>query len=61
MQERATVEHKWIESQDPLWTHPPAFNPKDYQIPMEAGISREIIFRVWASETMALDGPWSSA
>ena len=33
---------------------PPAgLNPKDYRIPMETGVSRKIIFRVWASGTTA--------
>ena len=48
------VLRKWIESQDPFRLYPSAFNPKDYRIPMETGVSRKIIFRVWAGGTTAL-------
>ena len=54
MQKSASVLRKWIESQDPFRLYPSAFNPKDYRIPMETGVSRKIIFRVWASGTTAL-------
>ena len=55
MQKSASVLRKWIESQDPFRLYPSAFNPKDYRIPMETGVSRKIIFRVWASGTTALN------
>ena len=54
MQKSAIVLRKWIESQDPFRLYPSAFNPKDYRIPMETGVSRKIIFCVWASGTTAL-------
>ena len=44
MQKRASVLRKRIESQDPFRLYPSAFNPKDYRIPMETGVSRKIIF-----------------
>ena len=40
------VLRKWIESQDPFRLYPSAFNPKDYRIPMETGVSRKIILCV---------------
>ena len=46
MQKSACVLRKWIESQDPFRLYPADFNPKDYRIPMETGISRKIILRV---------------
>ena len=54
MQKSASVLRKWIESQDPFRLYPADFNPKDYRIPMETGVSRKIILRVWASGTTAL-------
>ena len=54
MQKRASVLRKWIESQHPFRLYPSAFNPKDYRIPTETGVSRKIILCVWASETTAL-------
>ena len=54
MQKSASVLRKWIESQDPFRLYPSAFNPKDYRIPMETGVSRKIILRVWAGGTTAL-------
>ena len=42
----ASVLRKWIESQGPFRLYPSAFNPKDYRIPMETGVSRKIILRV---------------
>ena len=53
-EKRASVLRKWIESQDPFRLYPSAFNPKDYRIPMETGVSRKIILCVWASGTTAL-------
>ena len=44
---------KWIESQDTFRLYPSAFNPKDYQIPMET-VYQVIILRVLASRTAAL-------
>ena len=41
----------------PFRLYPSAFNPKDYQIPMETGVSRKIILRVGASGTTALARP----
>ena len=46
MQKSASVLRKWIESEGPFRLYPSAFNPKDYRIPMETGVSRKIIFRV---------------
>ena len=46
MQKGASVLHKWIELQGPFQFYPSAFNPKDYQIPMETGVFRKIILRV---------------
>ena len=58
MQKSASVLRKWIESQDPFRLYPSAFNPKDYRIPMETGVSRKIILRVWASGTTAYRVNW---
>ena len=55
MQKSASVLRKWIESQDPFRLYSSAFNPKDYRIPVETGVSRKIILRVWASGTTALE------
>ena len=46
MQKIASVLRKWIESQDTFRLYPSDFNPKDYRIPMETGVSRKIILRV---------------
>ena len=35
------------------WLGTQRVNPKDYKIPMETGVSRKIILRVWASATTA--------